>query len=227
MVSAMSRTIRKRKAAALSRRFKKRRYGSVSAQKMAFGRRSGFGGELKFFDSFRVITATVAAGSVVDSSLNLIQQGAGESNRIGRKIVLRKIHIKGDVVLPATAVAADTSDAVRVIVFHDKQTNGATATPAQILAGTYLSFRNLQQTGRFNLLYDETHYVNAKGGLAGSFGEERKPFNVNAECFIPLEFDASTGAITDLTTNNVGVLVYSAQGLATINYFWRVRYSDN
>lgn len=184
--------------------------------------------ELKFYDSNETNFTVTQAGAIQTTSMVAgIQQGAGESERIGRKVVVRKLHVNGDIILPGSATATFTEDVVRLIIFWDKQTNGAAATVGQILASaSYLAYRNLQQTGRFNILSDKKYTINASAGNGTSTADKRAHWRLNLNCKIPLEFDASTGAITDLTTNNLGVLAIGAQGHAACYYYWRVRYSD-
>ena len=196
------------------------------------GRYAGRGAELKFFDGTKASTATGTGGTIFNDSLVLIQQGAGESNRIGRKCVVKSIHLRGQVLLAAKTSSNQTSDVVRIMLYWDKQTNGAAATVANILASADSdAFRNLQNSGRFRILYDKWTNMSALSGQGDgttfAYGEVAKHFRINKRCHVPLEFDASTGAITDLTTNNIGVLVISQAGAASVEYNWRIRFSDN
>lgn len=186
------------------------------------------GDEQKFFDSNETNFTVTQAGAVQTTTMVAgIQQGAGESQRVGRKVVVRKVLLNGDLILPGSATATFTEDVARIIVFWDKQTNGAAATVTQILASaSYLSYRNLQQTGRFSILSDKKYTINAAAGNGTSTGDKRLHWKLNLKCNIPLEFSASTGAVADLTTNNIGVLAISGQGHVQCYYYWRVRYSD-
>lgn len=59
---------------------------------------------------------------------NLIQQGAGSWNRIGRKTFLKSLRIKGHVQIQATPVIATgvmLNNALRMVVVWDKQPSGA------------------------------------------------------------------------------------------------------
>jgi len=186
--------------------------------------------EKKFFDTAKALTTVANTGTILNSSLNLIVQGATESNRVGRKVVLRNIYFHGSVSLPATNVDSETSEIIRVIVYCDKQTNGAAATVTDILKDAdYRSFRNLANQERFVILKDKFYDLNAScqstvtAQTTGDFGYHIKMYK---KLDIPLEFSGATGAITELKSNNIGIMAISEAGVGEINYICRVRYSD-
>lgn len=197
-----------------------------------YGRFAGTGTELKFFDTSKALTTVAATGTILDDSLNHIAQGTGESDRIGRKCTLKSINLHGLLQLPAATAAVNTDDVVRFIVFLDKQCNGAAAGVTDILeTNDFFSFNNLANKSRFRILCDKKLTINAQGATATAgaytYGEQRKGFNLYLRCNLPLEFDNTTGAITELRSNNIGVLAISNQGTARIQYTSRVRYADN
>lgn len=186
-------------------------------------------GELKFFDSTDSIT--VPTSGDVNTSLNLIPQGVTESTRIGRKCTLKSIMLRGMVRLPNTSDPTKTADQVRVIVYQDKQANGATAAVTDILESAHInSFRNLANSGRFRVLMEREVTVNCQAGAYDGtndqFGQVEKDFKAMIKCNVPLEFDSTTGAITEIRSNNVGVLAVSQNGAALLSYYARVRYAD-
>lgn len=197
-----------------------------------YGRFAGTGTELKFFDGTGSAGSVSNAGVIDEDSLNEIVQGAGESQRLGRKCTIKSLHIKGDVTLPPQTAASTSSDRLRFIVYLDKQTNGSAAAVTDILeAANINSYLNLANKGRFRILSDKMHTLVAHGatasGAAYTFGEVAKAFNLNLKLNVPLEFDGATGAITELRSNNIGVLLISHGGIASTSYRWRVRYADN
>lgn len=159
-----------------------------------------------------------------------IEQGAGETNRLGRKCTIRKLHMMGQVYIPAGNALAAGTDICRVLVYLDKQSNGAAATVANILASAiFNSFRNLQNSERFYVLSDKRYTVNAPisgNGTSSLAGKVLRNWSINKNVNIPLQFDASTGAITDLTSSNIGVLVISEGQDCYYKYTWRLRFSD-
>ncbi len=202
-----------------------------------FNRTSGFygrygkGGELKFHD-VDLDDATVAAGAIVTPSINLIAQGTTESQRIGRKCTIRSINWRFSLLLsPATASAA-TSDTLRIIMFLDKQCNGATAANTDVLeSASYLSFNNLANKGRFRTLMDRVYNINSAAGGGDGTTEDYGPVDISdsffKKCNIPIEFNSTTGAIGEIRSNNIGVLLMSRAGIVGFASKIRLRFSDN
>lgn len=188
--------------------------------------------EKKFFDSTDTITVPTAGD--VNASLNLITEGNGDNDRVGRKIVADKLYIKGKLELAGQTDPDNACSVVRVIVYIDKQSNGATAAVTDILASaSWKAYRNLTNVERFVILHDETIEMAASAGgwygsgLGGSFCNV-KCFNWGLDCRqTPLLFDASTGAITDLTSANIGVLAISSKATVGLDYTARLRFWDN
>lgn len=197
-----------------------------------YGRYQGSGGESKFFDTTVAQTVIPATGNFMSSSLNLIPQGVTESTRIGRKCIVTSIHIRGRFVLPENVAPTLTTDIIRVIVYKDKQANGATVgNVSDILENPDIhQFRNLANTQRFQILLDEQVPMSATAGAfdgsAEQFAVTSIPFTFNKRCNIPLEFSATTGAITEIRSNNIGVLTITESGLIIMQYTARVRFSE-
>ncbi len=131
----------------------------------------------------------------------------------------------------STSTINNATDTMRTMVILDKQCNGANPTVAQVLASTDIdSYRNLQLSGRFTVLLDRTTDINTMGlagdGAANDSAPISRSFSFYKKCNVPLEFDASTGAITDLTTNNIFVLLISELGQSSWQAGCRVRFSD-
>lgn len=123
---------------------------------------------------------------------------------------------------------------VRVIVYHDKQCNGGNATAALLLSSAaavdYLSFRNLDNTERFRTLMDKMHNMTSSGaagdGTTNDFVGISRSYSFNKSCNIPILYDASTGAVTDLVSSNIGILVIAENTNAKFTAQARVRYTD-
>ncbi len=195
-----------------------------------FGRFGPGRGELKFHD-LDVDDATIASnGTITQDSVNKIAQGVTEVQRIGRKCILRSINWRFNIRLPEGVATTTTADTVRVLLYLDKQANGAAATVTNILeTDNYQSFNNLANKSRFRTLMDRTYDMNTD--LSGDGTTVDSPrFNINDTLFknlaIPIEFDSTTGAITEIKSNNIGVLLLSKNGLCTFDSKMRVRFSD-
>ncbi len=190
-------------------------------------------GELKFHD-VDIDDSVIAQGAnIAQVSCNLIAQGVTESQRIGRKCTIKKIAWRFTIVLPTTAVAASGNDTARVILYQDRQTNGATATTATILqSNDYQAFRNLLDVSRYIILMDRTYAPNSTAGSGRGSTDTLSYAGIRIEdsfyknCNIPLEFSGINGVIAEIRTNNIGVLLLSAQGDAGFFSKMRLRFSD-
>ncbi len=194
-------------------------------------------GELKFHDVDVSDAVIAATGSIDVPSLVVVAQGTTESTRIGRKLTVLNIGWRYTLILPTTATAASTSDTARIIIYQDKQTNGATATVAGILeTAHYQSFNNLANKSRFRILFDKSWHLNAHSGSGRgvtdtlSYGEDRIDGQWFKTCNIPIEYDNSEtdGSIGSQRTNNIGVLTISGAGLVGLaSSKFRLRFSDS
>ncbi len=194
---------------------------TIPRRKMGYLRAGGAygrfkcGKELKFHD-VKLDDASIAAGSTVTASINLIAQGTGESERNGRKCTIRKIQWRYRLASLLKA-SVNCSDTVRLIVYLDKQCNGATiaATDLLVPSGDYQGYFNLNNTSRFRTLFDKTISMNpnvAGNGTANDNATQTFNGTFFKDVNIPLEFDNTTGAITEIRSNNLGVLVVSNIG---------------
>jgi len=215
---------------------KKRRTFRTGRTRVAgnFGRYNR-GGELKYFDVTHAENNIPTQGAIYNTIIG-ISQGVGENERVGRKCTIRSIHWRYNVkVSESTAEGTPKNgDTVRVIMFLDKQTNGTAALVSDILSSSnYHSFRNLSNSGRFNILYDKQHCLNVDGlavntaGTAYSNTEVIREFVVNKKVNIPVEFSNTTGVLTGIKSNNIGILTISKNGDINMNARYRLRFSDN
>lgn len=90
--------------------------------------------ELKSLDKSNAVD--FALTNPAANYFNMIQEGSGFWNRIGRKITMKTVHLRGNINLTTVPItAALTNEMVRYIIFYDKQPNGTTATWNQIVQG--------------------------------------------------------------------------------------------
>lgn len=205
-----------------------------------YGRFSGRGGELKFFDISTGATTVSASGTIIDPSLNLVTQGAGEDQMIGRKITIRSINIKYLALKPndsdGTLANCTSSDAIRIMIVQDTQCNGSAATIALLNAQANLNGQLLlENSNRFRILKE--FRIPLQGAVC--FDSNTNVFAstqvVNTgkfykKCRIPLEFSPEatpgTRVIGEVRTNNIFVAGFSISGVSTIQYVARIRFSD-
>ncbi len=198
-----------------------------------WGRYSGRNAELKFFDTDTNDAVIAINGQIDFESMNLIPQGITESTRVGRKCTLRKLLWKYQLQLTAVAAATiNVNETVRVILYHDKQCNGAVATPTLILsADDFQAFRQLEETGRFTILMDRTHQLNVEAAAGDGAANDSAPVARNYSFYkdvnIPLEFSGTSGAITTIRSSNISYVTFAANGgNASMTGVFRVRFSD-
>ncbi len=192
-----------------------------------------YNGEMKFHD-IAVTDTSIASGGAIQNtgSINLIPQGTTEITRIGRKAVIKSINLRYQISIASGVDEAATADIVRVILYQDKQCNGVTAAILDILeTAAWNSFRNLANSGRFIILCDKLHTINttAAGGNGTAFevGQKITHGSFFKKCSIVLEFDAAAGAITEIRSNNLCVLLISSQGTAGFDGQFRLRFTDS
>ncbi len=219
----------------------RRTRGRIAPRQRGYVRTGGYYGrftssrpEMKFHD-VTVDDGVVAASMNVQTALLVIPEGNGESDRIGRKITIKKLGWRYEVLLPTTATAADTSDVVRVMMVLDKQANGALGVNTAVLEDDdYQSFNNLANSQRFRILMDKSYSIASKSGSGRgttdtlSYGDAVITAQWHKNCNIPIEYDnsATTGVITTIRSNNLFVIVGSKSGVAGFRSKLRVRYTD-
>ncbi len=200
-----------------------------------YGRYAGRNAELKFHD-VDFDDVIVAAGSTVTGTINIIPQGVKENERVGRKCTIKSINWVGTLTLPirdAQGVPSE-GDKLRIILYLDKQANGAAATQADLLESNSTdSFRNLANSGRFQFLYDKVHVLNypslaSDGAAVVSSNAFQKRLKFFKTCNIPIEYDnsASTGVLTTIRANNLGILLLGTDSTIGIESKFRLRFSD-
>jgi len=193
--------------------------------------------EKKFKDTDVAEVGDLTNG-VITSSLNLIPQGTTDITRIGNKVTITNINVRFGVGSDTQGGANTLEDGnLRVILYLDKQANGADATNLDILtqsgmgATTINRFRNLDQVDRFVILKDKIYRgPNNSGYLAGGTQTTNVGvlwYNISKKCNIPIHFSSTTGAITELKSNNIGILVVSDTPYVNFRDAWaRVKYVD-
>lgn len=202
--------------------------------------------------------ATTWVGSELDpnaptQTLFAPEQGTQVYQRIGRKVSLFKLSIRGVITNTALSDQADvvSSPAVRIIVYMDKQTNGTQSQGEDVMALgdvadtnvadttelAFSSFQNVKNFGRFRVLKDVIYrprIVTAvtDGASTSSQNTSQIPFKLNIKFRKPVQvrFDLSStsGSIADIVDNSFHMIgLKSGAGFAsTITYVCRGYYKD-
>lgn len=195
----------------------------------SYGRYAGRNAELKFFDTATSFLIDSTGEVPATGQLNLIPQGVTESTRVGRKCVLKSIQARWNLVL-VPAASATSAVAYAIYVVLDKQANGAAASYADVFTGNQATegLHNLSNSQRFVVLKKFVGVMQPGAGATTAYNNAIKHIEFYKKCNIPIEFSATTGAITELRSNNVFLLAGSIYGddLITVTGNVRVRFSD-
>ncbi len=187
--------------------------------------------EHKFFDTV-IDDAVIATSAQITASVHLLPDGTLDGERIGRKSVIRQLQWRYQITLPSSTDKTLTSDTVVLIVFLDKQCNGLSINATTLLEeDNFQSFNRIENKDRMKILMRRTYDLQANSGggngTANDFGE----MTIHGEFFkkvnVPIQFSGATGAITEIKSNNIGVLVISSTGISALTSVFRVRFTDN
>lgn len=173
-----------------------------------------------------VAQATTLTDDWVVSTTNLLNgatQGAGNNQRIGRKVIMKTLQLSWSAQLDPTSTLGCN---LRVRVVYDKQANGATFPITNYLvADSFYSPQNLSFADRFVTLYDEIlDPLSTQNNFCVSGKVYRK---INLETM----YSGTTATIADISTGSV-FLIFSQNNNAatappTYKYYSRIRYIDN
>ena len=203
-----------------------------------YGRFSGRGlnVEKKFLDTNVGINGDDQGAIFNSGTVCVVPEGDGQSNRHGRKITITSVMLRGRFTLDATA---PTPDRMRIIMYLDKQCNGATLAASDILtnasgsAATIDGFRNLEETHRVVVLADKTYTLQRPNGNATvALAVANRTVTMYKKCNIEIVYDnsATTGAIATIRSNNIGFMLINqldtAANAGDFNGNIRIRYTD-
>lgn len=218
---------KQRRSQALRGRMAKLYRSPYSARFSAGG---GYGGELKFFDTAISFTFDATGEVPATGQLALIPQGVTEATRVGRACIVKSIQLRGNIVFaPSTAASAATS--VILLLVQDTQCNGAAAAVTDVLTSTNMSTAmiNLDNSQRFRILKRMTFTLNSPAGVSTAFNNVVRHFDVYKKCHIPMDYSSTTGAITEIRSNNIFLLAGSdgaSDDLVTCGAICRLRFAD-
>lgn len=181
---------------------------------------------MKFHD-VKFTTATVPIAARIRTLLT-IPQGTTEIQRIGRKCTIKSISIRYHGFLQNGSVQ-NGHDQIRVMLVLDKQTNGDAFNATDLLETDEMDqYRNLANSSRFTILWDKWLTLNytAAGGNGTdiesmSWGEWHR---YHKKLNIPIEYNSTVGAITEIKTNNLLLVEISENGIAESFVRIRIRF---
>ncbi len=195
--------------------------------------------ELKFKDTLVALNPIKAASDstniIVSPAQGAIIQDDTSTGRDGLKIIVRSLHFIGNLLIPKATAGENTHDQVRIYLTLDKQCNGASPTVASMLdlqTAHIFSFKNLENSFRFQTLWSKMYSINNVGGAgngtADEWGAKLFPISFNLTgLHIPIYYDnsAATGVITTIRSNNLVLWAVSRSTRVGINGTLRCRFN--
>lgn len=199
--------------------------------------------EMNYYDSTLIdaqMTSTTAWGATNTydatfpaalSCLFCPVQGTAINNRVGRKVFVHRLRMKGLLFQPGGLISGapggvpgtSPQQIVRLILFCDKQTNAAQVGAATLMtsygaatrSGVFVSFQNRDQVGRFDVYKDKmiampvptiTQYWDTVANAFSSYQEgviKHFKFTVNFKTPLCVLFNGGTGGnIGDIVDNS-------------------------
>lgn len=210
--------------------------------------------EMKHFDSGVSSTSLVAgvtSGEMDPTSLDCLNcpaQGDNNSERIGNKITIKKITVRGFLTRGGSTVAVGNpmplSIKCVVALVLDKQTNGAQLNaenvylPTGSLTGSTTNMlRDPEFLERFQVLRQFVYVL-----PAGSAAQDTAGGNIQSggtgthfdffvdKLNIPVRFNGTTSVVGSIVNNSLHIIAFADKGsginVATIDYNARITYTD-
>lgn len=163
--------------------------------------------EIKSFDTALAFNIDGTGEIPATGQLCLIPQGATAETRNGAKCVIKSIQIRASIgMVPAAAGTA--SSTAHMFIVQDRMCPAAAATVAQVFTSTNLALalRNITNYSRFTILKHWWKTFTPTSGATGNYNNEQYAFEFYKKVNIPLEFNATAGAVTELTRNNIFII---------------------
>lgn len=167
------------------------------------------------YDDHVPIHSLVTPTSYVMGFVHSVDQGAGESERIGRKVHVLRAYLRGVVHQQQDNDANyEPSFSMRVLVINDKQPNGALCIPTDFLADTTyptISPINMSNRRRFEVLYDKTYDCDAIRVNTGTSPQRGSMINRSWHSFqevIDIERDVMYNGDGTISTNIIFYAIF-------------------
>lgn len=196
--------------------------------------------ELKVFDTAVAAYAVNTTGLVGNICLPVV--GADFNQRVGRKILIKSVYIRGRIALAASdanALIDAPSQLGRIILLWDKQPNGALPSVSDILtSATATAQFNINSRDRFKILKDKQWafgYYNRSTTATQTYAVADNvcfPIKIYKKLNLETIFNGSAGTIADISSGSLVLFFIGTEASgtnqgaqATISI--RVRYKDN
>lgn len=165
--------------------------------------------ELKVFDTANSFTFDATGEVPATGQLCLVQTGDTLNDRDGAVIQVKSLQLRG-IVTYAPGAAAVAATTAYLYVVQDRQANGAAAAITDVLTSTNMAtaMGNVPNQYRFKILKRIVIPLTSPSGGSTAYNNIVMPVEEYIKFFKPVEirYKASTGAVTDLTSNNIFLL---------------------
>lgn len=216
--------------------------------------------ELKYLDTPTPANwshpASDMTAGVIFPTICVVKQGSSATERIGRKIFIKRVQAKLKIHLlnyqDATGTGDMSNQRVRILMYLDKQANGAAATVTTLLANSTIagglvrpeihSWRNMEHVDRYRILYDKVHTIayTASGRTSDSENDldnvlvsNIKSLSFGKNCNIEILYSLGDGILAEIQSNNIGMLLLTEEGGVfgkrnnlVVEGMVRIRYTD-
>lgn len=163
--------------------------------------------ELKYFDTALNFSFDATGEVPATGQLSLIPQGDTATTRDGRQATIKSVQIRARLdFVPAAGATAQTTTTMYLVL--DKQCNGAAAAVTDVFVQNALTVAmlNLDNSDRFIILKKWSHTWGATAGATTAYNNSVKRIEWYKKCNIPITWNSTTGAITEIRSNNIFLL---------------------
>ena len=182
-------------------------------------------GEAGYFDLANAAYACDTTGSI--TLLNPIPQGATQITRVGKKVMIKHLQLRGLLAANTATTIADTT----YLVVYDRRPTAALPAISDILKNTTSSaFSNDDNTGRFRILR-RSDAVLSGNSTTPTTGNEVRDVTEFIKVGLPTVYKAlGTGAIADISEGAIYLVTVGSNAAgttaATLTTASRVRFLD-
>lgn len=197
-------------------------------------RTGGFWGTRRTMNELKAIDVDPANYTVISTPsvtlLNGCAVGTDYTDRIGRKITMKSIFIRGSLIPQDNSSGPNTN---RMLIVYDKQCNGTAVTTTDVLkTAVPTSQINLNNRDRFIILYDKCWIQ------AAILDTATQSFSGSPTCFkiklyrklnLDTQYSGTTAAVSSIATGNIYMIwlnenATTAGSIATVST--RIRFTD-
>lgn len=184
--------------------------------------------EIKFFDKRDTINTGLTW--TFEHIANMVQGTTGTS-RVGAKIRILSIDVRGIVRLPTQTGAVNpiSGDLFRVCIVQDTQSNGGIVAGLDVFSVNAITeFQNYTTNTRFIRLKDKMSKPVSSNNFVAATGSsiEFSDINLHVKKNIDVEFISNTGDYQQVGKNGIWLAVVACSGIADFDYTSRIRFVD-